>query len=434
MAAREPADLALETATVRRGIIVATVSAAGSIEPISQATLTFRTAGRLAQVRVKEGDLIRAGDLLARLDTADAELQIAQAQASLAASEGRLAQLKAAPNAADLAAAEASLAAAQASYERVKAGPTADEIVVVRADLDRAAIALQQAQAAYDKVAWRPDISMLPQSLQLQQATVDYQRAQASFNLKARGPTEAELAAAASQVAQARAQLERLKRGPSPEELAVAQAQVDQMRAALEQAKLRLNDASVIAPFAGTVASLGARVGEPVTAATPMVVLADLSRFLITVSIDETEISRVKVGQEASITLDAFPGEELRGQVTDVAPTAIVQQGVVIYKVKVGLEASQVYLKPGMTANVKIVVGRKENVLLVPNRAIRASGQERQVQVVRAGKPTAVAVQVGLANENETEIVSGLAEGDEVALNVTPTSNPLRGGLFGGGR
>ena len=288
-------DEDLEKFVVKRDTIEATVSATGSIAPEAEVTLTFELGGKVEELFVGKGQMVKAGDPLAKLETASLELQVAQAQATLALNEAKLQQAMKEANPEDITAAEAELASAEANYEKVKAGPTEEELIVAKADMEKAAIALQKAQAEYDQVAWMPGVSALPQSAALQQASIDYERAKANYQQTAQSPTESELKSAWAQVVQAQTQLDKLRKNPEPEEVAIAQAQVDQAQAQLEEAQLKLKKAVITAPFEGVVASLGAEVGELVSSNTPMVVLVDISSFHIDVEIDEIDISQIAV-------------------------------------------------------------------------------------------------------------------------------------------
>jgi len=243
-----------------------------------------------------------------------------------------------------------------------------------------------------------------------------------------------QLATAQAQVRQAEANLARARKGPSAEDIAAAQAQVDQARSALELARLRLNDAVLKAPFDGTVTAVSVEAGQLVTAGAPVVTLAKLESLHVSLTVDETDVARLQVGQPATITLDAFLGQELHGAVAEIAPVAMVQQGVVTYNVRVDLARTELPIRPGMTANVNIEVARKENALLIPNRAVRFRDKQRVVDVLRDGRQVEVPVTVGLSNEQETEVLSGLSEGDQVVISVMPANSPFGGGFFGGTR
>jgi len=413
-------DESLEKFVVKRDAIAATVSATGSIAPESEVTLTFELGGKLEEISVEKGQTVKAGDPLAKLETASLELQVAQAQANLALNEARLQQAMRKADAEDIVAAEAELASAKANYEKVKAGPTEEELIVAKADMEKAAIALQKAQAEYDQVAWVPGLSALPQSAALQQASIDYERAKANYQQVAQPPTESELKSAWAQVVQAQTKLDKLKKNPETEDIAIAQAQVDQARAQLEEAQLKLEKAVITAPFEGVVASLGAKVGELVSSGTAMVVLVDVSNFHIDVEIDEIDISQIAVGQEVLITLDALPDKEIAGHVETIAPTASsADGGVVSYVVTVAIEPTDALLRPGMSANTTITTTRKDDALVVPNRYIQIDRENGKMYVERLeedGLTSRVEIETGMRDEFDSEVVAGLAEGETIVL------------------
>jgi HlyD family secretion protein len=412
-------DESLEKFVVKRDTIEATVSATGNIAPEAEVTLTFESGGKVTEILVEKGQMVKAGEPLAKLETASLELQVAQAQATLALNEAKLQQTMKKADAGDIATAEAELASAQANYEKVKAGPTEDELIVAKADMEKAAIAVQKAQAEYDQVAWVPGVSALPQSAALQQASIDYERAKANYQQIAQPPTESELKSAWAQVVQAQTNLDKLRKNPEPEDVAIAQAQVDQAQAQLEEAQLKLEKAVITAPFDGVVASLGAKVGEMVSSGTPMVVLVDVSQFHIDVEIDEIDISQITEGQEVLITLDALPDEEIAGHVEAIAPTASVDGGVVSYVVAVAIEPTDALMRPGMSANTTITTARNENVLLVPNRYIQIDRESGKMYVERLeedGLTSRVEIETGMRSEFDSEVVAGLEEGDTVVL------------------
>ena len=202
-----------EEHVLEKGTLSAMVNATGTILPEKQTTLSFTSPGRVAEVPAKEGQVVNEGDLLARLETTDQEFAIAQAELALATAQAQLLRIQDPPSQHDIAAAEAALESAKASYRKLVAGPSQEEIRVARTNLDQAQAVLDQAQAAYDQVADRPEVAMLPQALQLAQATVAYQAAQASFDLAMRRPSAAELAAAQSAIAQAGRHLPGCKKG-----------------------------------------------------------------------------------------------------------------------------------------------------------------------------------------------------------------------------
>ncbi len=428
LAHRPLASQDLETVTVRRGDIMATVSATGSVAPARQVALAFRSGGELAQLLVEEGQGVEGGALLARLETGELEEGIAQAQASLVVAEARLAQTEKGAAPEDIAAARASLESAQANLERLKEGPSQEEITIARADLERARIALEQAQSAYDQIAWLPSIGMTPQAAALEQAGIDYERAKAAYELAIAKPSESEIKSAEAQLVQAQAQLEKLLQSPTSEELAIAQGEVDRARASLRQLELQLEGATIVAPFSGVVASVGAEEGELVAAATPVIRLLDPSHYHVDLEIDEVDIATIRLGHEVIVELDALPERELRGMVDYIAPAAHTLEGVVTYLVRVAMEPNDAPLRAGMTANATIITEKKEGVLLVPNRAIQFDRESGRIYVEKVveGKPVPVEIEIGLQDEAQSEVTRGLEEGDLVAIRSLSTRERLQ--------
>ncbi|MGB9592774.1 MAG: efflux RND transporter periplasmic adaptor subunit, partial [Anaerolineae bacterium] len=354
------------------------------------------------------------------------------AEASLRAAQARYDQAKAGPSAEDIAAAEASLASAIASYEKLKKGPTADEVALAKANVERAEAVLKQAQAAYDRIAWRGDAGASPQALQLQQATIDYQTALANYRLATAGPTESALKAAEAQIAQARANLERLKRTPTPEDLAIAQSQVDSAQVAVEQARHRLDAATLRAPFDGVVEKISVEAGQMVAAGTPAVIIADTSAFHIMVAVDEMDVALVREGQVARISLDAIPDTPVQGHVERIGLAGSQVTGVVTYDVRIAVDPTDAPLRTGMSATIDIVVAEKSDALVLPNRAIRTDEKtgQRYVQVLRNGQVERVYIKPGIRDERYTEILEGPAEGETVVITTVSSGEQLRS-LFG---
>ncbi len=284
-----------------------TVKTIGNLVSANQATLAFQLGGRVKEIDVKEGDQVKAGALLASVDTSMLDLQIAQAQAALDA--------------------------ATASYQKVKDGPTTDDLALAKSNLDRAKAALDQAQAAYDRAGGdsNPFAGMLPQSLALQQAYSAYQGAQASFNLTVNHPTATELA--------------------------LAQAQVAQAQAALNLAKQNVTNAKIVAPMDGTVLWVGPHVGETAAPGAPAITLADLTHMQVQVGADENTLALLNVGQTATITLDALPGKTLTGKVSRIEQMATMTAGIVSVPVTVDIDPTSAPIYPGLSATVEINIG-----------------------------------------------------------------------------
>jgi HlyD family secretion protein len=334
-----------------------TLKVIGTFVAPNQATLTFKGSGRIKEIRVQEGAVVKKGDTLAVLDTTTLELNVAQAQAALKVAQERLGQTQNGAPSADLAAAQAALDAAKTSYARVAARPTNDDLALAKANLDKAQAAVNQAQSAYDKVKDSPYIGMLPQSLALEQATSSYQAALAAYNLAKAHPTAAELKQAAALVSQAQAALARLQ--PTAENLAIAQAQVDQAQVALDLAQQQVADATLTAPVDGTIVWLGPHIGETVGPTTLFLTIADLAHLQLQVGVDETALGLIQVGQGVTIVPEAFQSKTLTGKVARLGWLATTTGGVINVPAWIDVDASDVPLRPGLSASAEIQIGAK---------------------------------------------------------------------------
>ncbi len=336
------------------------VSAEGIVAPVQRASLAFKTGGRVSNVRVKEGDVVKTGDLLASLDSTLLQKQVLQAEASLNVTQKQLAQLKAGASATERQAAKDALASARAAYEKVKAGPSNEQLAQLKANLDNAQAAVRQAQAAYDRIGG--DAGFLggaaPEKLALQQAFNNLNAAQAAYNEAMSHPTESELKQAAAAVTQAESAVARLD--PTPEAVALAEAQVAQAQAALEIAKASMQEALITAPFAGTIAQVNVNVGDFASPGAPAIIIGDLTQLRIeTTDLSEVDVAKVKVGQAVKVTLDALPNQTLRGTVARIAPIATESRGDKVFRVWIDLqEGTESGLRWGMAAGVEINVGK----------------------------------------------------------------------------
>jgi HlyD family secretion protein len=427
--AGQPAEPDYEVVVVKRGDIASTVSATGTVLPEREAILAFELSGTIADVPVELGDEVETGQLLAQLDTTDLDLAVRQADISLRQAQSQMRQLDEGPSASDLAAAEAALASAQAAYQQLLKGSDADQLAAARASVEQARVALEQAQQAYDKIKDVPGAGMLPQSQQLQQATINYETAQAQYRVTARGANQAEIAQAQAQIAQAQASLDKLNKGATVEQKEIAQASVDQAQIALEQAQRRLANARVTAPWPGVLTAVNVVEGTLAQPAGPAFQLADLSRFHIDVQADEIDIANLAEGQPVTIEVDALPDQKLTGAVARIAPTAQSSQTTgTTYSVRIDIDPTDLALRAGMSATATITSSSRENVLLVPNRAVQRDRETGRTFVERLaqGVPQQVEIRLGLRDELQSEVRAGLEEGDQLAIRTASSLQQLQ--------
>ncbi|WP_376791815.1 efflux RND transporter periplasmic adaptor subunit [Thermoflexus sp.] len=425
-----------ETVTIRRGTLRITLSAAGKIRPRAQAVLNFATPGTVAEIFVREGETVRKGQPLARLDTSDLELAVRQAEIAYLTQQVVYSQTVQGPKPEELAAARAAVRSAQAALQALEKGPDPLDLEMARLNYEIAKNALWQAQLTRDKTAGSPlsaPVDLDLANARVGQAELQAEVARLQYEKLRAGARPEQLEAARAQLAQAQANLARLQ----PDALTVERMrlQLEQARLQLEQARRQLEQATLTAPFDGTVIALNIEVGQAVGAGVPggAIVLADLSDLHLDLTVDEVDVVRLKEGMSVEITLDAMPGRTFRGHIESIAPAAIESGGAATYRVRVILDERDPALRVGMSATVEIEVERRENVLLVPNAAVRRDRETGRAFVNRVvgDRVEEVEIRLGAQGETESEVVEGLREGDVVALGEIGPSAAFRFFRFG---
>jgi HlyD family secretion protein len=453
-----------ETAVVRRGTLQVIVGASGSLSPVDEVSLSFQSGGQVTEVLVEVGDVVQAGDVLARLDDTSARQAVTEAQLSVQQAQANLDSTRIETKAG---LAQANLDAARASYTEASAmaAHSGDQLTSTRVSLaeaeDQLTTALDNYYKAWDPARdWELNVPFRKASLEnernatrdaLQSAQYNLQVAQAAHNLAVAGVSDSSVESARAQVVNAQMTVDKQPVQIQQLEIALSQAQLQ-----LESAQRTLEEMTLVAPVSGTVTAVNIKANETTTGEAA-VVLSDLSTLVVDINLDETDVASASVGQEATVTLDAFSNVEIMGTVTSIAPVAEVQSGVVLYPVTVRLEPTSVPARAGMTADVEIVTASRENVLIVPLRAIHSingrsfvlrkvegptgtpspqrQGADRNALQVPAGFEL-VPVTLGLSNDTDVEITSGLSEGDVVSVAAIPSQSGGPGGsfrFFGGG-
>jgi HlyD family secretion protein len=355
----------------------------GTLAPARHIKLSFQVSGQVIET-AEIGDAVQAGQMLVRLDDTDAKLNLVQANAALKMAQAQLAQQKAGVKPSEIAAAEQVVKEAEgqvwnasAQLAQLQSGARAGDLATAQAEVARMAASLKQAQDAYDGVVegraaakeygiQAGGLGMAEEQMRihLAAARAAYEAAQKQLVQLQAGATKNEidasratLAAMQAQKARAQAQLDSLKAGATPEQIAVSEANVAQAQAAVDLAQAALDKTLLKAPFAGTVVDVFVRAGEVATVGAPVLELADTTRWRVeTSNMSELQIAKVKVGQKAKVTVNAFSDQELTGQVVGFSPIAIVQQGDTTYTITIELSETNLPLRWGMTAKVRILV------------------------------------------------------------------------------
>ena len=398
------ADTAVEGEAAPPQVSLVQVVADAKVVPIESAQFSMLASGHVQQIEVEEGDRVESGALLIKLEDAQRQVGVAQAQANLQRAQANLAQVKAGAREQELAQAEAGLAAAKATYERlataavpgniaaaqagvaaaqaslqkVLEGPSDEAMTSALADLKNAEARLRNASSAYDQVKWRDDVGMLPESLALEQASIAYEASQARMNDLQNGATPATVAGARAGVSQAAAQLDTLKKsmpsdlaaaqaavdqaqaqlnllnaGARPEAVAIAEADVAAATASLQAALVSLSETELRAPFAGEVATVSTAMGQQISPGAPVLLLADTSKWEIETSdLTEFDVVGVRPGDQVQLAFDAIPDLQLTGTVLRIRPIGEDNRGDTVYKVVVTPDSNDERLLWNMTAVV----------------------------------------------------------------------------------
>lgn len=409
---------ALETYVVSRATAASTIPAYGSIEAEQVIDLSFQAAGQVVEVLVEDGDSVRAGEALVRLDSRAAYDAYAQANLNYELAVLQLEDLRT-PDADAIRQAEANLQAVQNAYAAV-------DSAVSPADLSAAELRYQQAQSALNAAqAARQAADPGRQSAETI-ALLEAKVGQASFDAEIarlqleelRTANRGELGAVGAQITQARAELARVQAGASTYDLQQAETTVTQAQTALDQARLRYERTLLYAPVDGIVASRSVDVGQRVAAGATVLQLVDVTPIRFRGEVDERDLQQIAVGQAAQVELDALPGVQFAGRLSQIAPQGRDENGIVVYDVQIQLDTDDRRVRPGMSATAGIVTAAADDALVVPPQFVRtdAASGATFVDVLRAdGETEARAVRPGIHSAASIQIVAGLREGEVIA-------------------
>jgi HlyD family secretion protein len=422
--------VSVQTGRVVRQDLTSLVTASGEIKPRNYINIGANAQGQIVEILVKEGQRVRKGQLLARIENIQPEAEVQAQRAALSSSEA-----DSSASEAGLKAADDNLATLQAVIDRAKA------------DLDRSQVEFQRAEQLFkDQLIARQDYDTRKAALEVQRATVR--------------EAEARLVQARTQRAQQAAQL------------TATQRRVTQVRAGLARISDVLRKYNAFAPLDGVVTNLPVRVGETVvpgiqnSAASTIMTIADMSLITAEVKVDETDIVNVKLSQAADITIDAIPGKTFKGHVIEIGNTAILRstglaasqssvssQEAKDFKVVIALDNPPEEIRPGLSCTSKVTTATRQKAVTIPIQAltIRQKGQlepkpkdgkpapapaklepavekakKEEIQgvfVVSGGKAVFQKVETGITGATDIEVLSGLKEGDEI---VTGTYQVIR--------
>ncbi|MGO9011626.1 MAG: efflux RND transporter periplasmic adaptor subunit [Bryobacteraceae bacterium] len=428
----------VQSGQVTRGDLTAIVTASGEIKPKNYINIGANFGGIITEILVKEGDRVRKGQLLARLENTQPAADVAAQQASVSSME------------ADSTASEAGLKVADENIRTMQAGLEHD-----KADLDRMKADYERAQELFnDKLLARQDF-------ELKKFTYEAQKAQ--------------IAQSETRIVQARAQREQ-----NAAQVASAERHITQARANLTRFADVLRKFDTFAPLDGVVTNLPVRVGESVvpgiqnSEGSVIMTIADMSIITAEVKVDETDIVSVHIGQTADIAIDAIPSKTFKGHVTEIGDTAILRstglaasqsaisdQEAKDFKVVIAMDNPPAEVRPGLSCTAKITTATRSNALTIPIQALtirqrgdleqpkpgssssaqaatkpdpaaeKARKEELQgVFVVNGGKAEFRKVDTGITGATDIEVLSGLKQGDQIITGSYQVIRTIKNGAL----
>lgn len=424
----ETTQSAMQTAVARIGDLSLIASGAGSVTPAEEISLGFEESGTLIELNIAVGAQVKEGDVLARLQTknsqesidaaiADAELAVLNKQKTLDnlydnAAISRTSAMNSIANYAQ------QVRDAQYQLDNFTLPSYLQEMDAIEA-LDKMKLALDEASAAFEPYRYYPVTNETRQEYLLALVT-----AQSSYDAAVKWLNyEHALQVAQANLDKARADYEEYANGPAADELAIAEAELANAKAKLALATQTQAVLELTSPMDATVMSIDARVGEAVNTSA-IITLANLQQPMLEVYLDETDLDKISLGNEAEAIFDALPEQVFKGKVIAVDPSLATISGVKAIRIMVQLEPLEIErtLPVGLNASVDVIAGRVENAVLVPVEALREIGPgEYAVFVVENGEPVMRLVQVGLMDITSAEITSGLQAGETISTGIVAT-------------
>ncbi|MGD0920168.1 MAG: efflux RND transporter periplasmic adaptor subunit [Terriglobia bacterium] len=349
------------------------IRVSGNIE-VTDAEVSFKIPGRVEARLVDEGETVKTGQTVARLDSAELIQEVAVCRAEVQAVQAALAELEAGSRPEEIAQAEASAEQAKARLDEMLAGSRPEELSAAEAVLRRTKAETERAQLdaeRYEGLYKKETVSAQQYDLArtaYETALARQREAEEQFKLVKEGPRREQIEQARAAWSQAQERFLLVKKGPRRESIEQARARLQQAREALGVAETRLGYATLASPLSGVVLSKNVEPGEFVAAGTPIVTVADLENVWLRAYINETDLGRVKVGQRVRVTADTYPGKRYEGRVSFIASQAEFtpknvqtekERVKLVYRVKVDIRNPNMELKPGMPADAEILLEEK---------------------------------------------------------------------------
>lgn len=427
----DPARLPVEATPAQIRPMAREILLTGSIKPIKDASIAANFAERVLAVQVREGDRVRAGQVLVELDPTSTRARLQQALAAFQAAQSQLASAEAAYESqrvtapSRVAQARAALVAAQKRLAIVRQGARSQERAVAlsnvraaKSNLDKASSDLRRAEQLFGPGAISRE-QLDSTRNRYEQAQEQHRAAQEQYNLLEAGPRQEEVEAAQATVQQAQADVTAARAGLR--QIDISRTGVESARAGLEQAQAAVTSArndlantTLRAPITGVVYQRSVDVGNVPGSGDLLLKIAALERLYFEATVPEREFALLAVGQPVSVTVDALPGQTFAGRVERLVPVASAESRD--FMARIAVSNPQLRLRPGMFARGRVLVEAHPNAIVVPNEALLGQPGRQTVFVAKGDRAEMRDVVTGLQDVTRTEILSGVAAGEDVVV------------------
>jgi len=418
---------AVKVTTAKKEQISQQLSLTADIGPQSSVTIVPKVSGTLEEIKVKLGDRVKEGEVIAKIESREFLLGVKQAEAAFSAAQTQWNLAKATAQTeffSNLAQVQAALKVAQANLDKIRKGAREEEIERVDAAYQQALANAQttekdlnRARDNYEKGAIS-DQQFDGAQLQFKVAQAGLESAKANLDLIKKGAREEDIKVVEAQVEQTQASLknlESLKEAKSWEaKIKGVQAQAEQAEVALGLAKIRLEDCTIKAPISGIISKRFVDVGAMVGPTQPLVSIVDMDTVKLLTHVSDEDLDKVKLTQEVEVKVGTYLNRSYEVKEINISPVMDPLSRKI--EVKINISNPDYLLKPGMFPKIKLW-GEKKNVLLVPKGAVVKTAGKEQVFVVRDNRAYLQNVIVGLQKDGLVQIMKGLKEGDQVVIS-----------------
>jgi HlyD family secretion protein len=434
----KPLDISKLTVPVEAKSVTVRITASGKVQPVESVNISPKSPGLLAGLNVEQGDTIKQGQIIARMDNSEIKMRILQYKANLDQAKAQLADSEAGSRPEEIAQGKARVDEAQAQLAIIRDGNRLQEIQQAQAQVDsaKASVALTQSRVKrYQDLAKDGAISQdsLEQYVsENSKAKANLEEAQRRLSLLKVGNRNQDIQKQAAIVNQEKEGLRKLENGNRPQEIAKLKAAVASAEAQLKQQQVQLEDTIIRAPFSGIVtqryATVGAYVSPAISAssdasATSTSIVALAKGLEVLAKVPEVDIPQIKQGQKVEIAIDAYPDEVFQGRVRLIAPEAVVEQNVTSFQVRVAIDKTANKLRSGMNVSEVTFIGNNiQNALLIPQELIVTQKGKTGVWLLgEKNKPQFKLVTIGANIDNQIQVLEGLKAGDRIFIDLPKT-------------